>query len=710
MHISVNWLNRYLSPGGLNAEAVERALMDAGFPIETREPLPDGDTRLDVEITSNRGDCLSHLGLAREVAAKTGHAMKGPSWSDPAPGGKIGEVLKLTNAEHAVCPLFTARVIRGVRVGPSPAWLVKALESVGQRSINNVVDVTNYITFEFGNPCHVFDLKKMAGGAIVVRYARDKESLTTLDGRKRELRKDELVVADAERAQSLAGVMGGADSEVGPETVDVILEMATWDPVTVRRAARRLGIRTDASYRFERIVDARTIDEASRRAAALIVEVAGGKLCEGSLSVGKELASPTTVRFRPSRCEGLMGITVKSDEMVRLLSAVGIGVEPVGRAGEELRCTIPAWRPDLYREVDLIEEVARLKGLEHIPILEKLPVTVHAPQLKERAQRELGGLLTGLGFFETVTFSFVTPGQAEIFRVNGVELIRIDDERRKAEPVLRPSVLPSLLACRRKNQDGRVHQPGGVRLYETASVFGEAELPHDEQERAGFVPGPRRQTIENRNLALIADVCEPGARAGIAEKQLAVRQMRGVIEAVVHLLGGATDDLVVTPGVAPWKAFDAGATALLSLGATPLGCMGLFSQAALNEFGLDAPVVGAEVNLGALLGLYPPKAKVTPLPAFPGTDRDLSLIVPETVTWAVIKQRVETAKLPWLEATEFVTTYRGKQTGAGQKSVTLRLLFRDAHRTLRSEEIDPHVEGLVKVLKEQLGAEVRSAG
>ncbi len=703
MHISIAWLNRYLSSPVATDEA-ERSLMEAGFPIETRETLPSGDVMLDVEITSNRGDCLSHAGLAREVAAKTGRALKLPEWKDPEPAaGPVALALKLDNRHPEVCSLFTARVLRGVKIGPSPAWLVSALESVGQRSINNVVDITNFISFELGNPCHVFDLAKLDGHALVVRYAKEGEPLTTLDGKKRTLKADELVVADATRAQSLAGVIGGQDSEVSASTTDIVFEMATWDPVTVRRAARRLGVRTDASYRFERIVDPRTIDWAARRAVALIFEVAGGKLCEGVLTAGKSLADPLSIRFRPTRCRELAGIQIETEEMVRHLRAVGVEIELIGRAGDDLRCIVPAWRPDLFREIDLIEEVVRLKGLDAIPVSPKLPISVSSAQPRERAVREVGAILTGLGFHETVTFSFVSRQQSAPFALAGMDLIEIDDARRAAEPVLRPSVLPSLIACRRANQDRRSTAPGAVRLFEIASIFGqESGTPAE----AGL-SAARGRSIERRHLALLMDV--PGARPGAAETQTALRLLRGTVESLVRAMTGGGESLIFEPAAPPCEAFDRGAYANVVVGGRPLGYIALLNGALVTAAGLDAPVVGAELNLDTLVELYPPKARIVGLPAFPAIDRDLTVTVGDAVSWAKIDESVARARLQWLDKLEFVGTYRGKQVGPGKKSVTMRLYFRDEHRTLRREEVDPQIESLVAMLKSEVGAEVRTA-
>ncbi|HZW10330.1 MAG TPA: phenylalanine--tRNA ligase subunit beta [Phycisphaerales bacterium] len=706
MHCSIPWLNRYLSPGDVSAAEAERLLTAAGFPIETAVALPSGDTMLDVEVTSNRGDCLSHLGLAREVAAGSGRALVKPAWQDPPAAGRSSELLTLKNTTPEACPLFTAQVVRGVKVGPSPAWLAELLEAVGQRPINNVVDVTNFITFELGHPCHVFDLRKLAGSTLLIRWAEEGEKLRTLDGKDRVLKADELVVADSQRAQSLAGVIGGADSEVDERTTDVVLEMATWDPVTIRRAARRLAIRTDAAHRFERIVDPREIAYAARRAAALLVEVAGGRLLEG-VSDGLPPKPHTTVELRTQRARDLIGIDIPDAEQADLLSRLEIAVEstPSGSPSPThsltpvrpgvLLCHIPPFRHDLTREADLIEEIARTKGLDAIPILGRMPVVAKRPQERESAVRAIGQTLGGLGFYETVTFTFVTEAQARPFLPPELRLIAVDDERRKHEPYLRPSVIPSLLACRRTNQNGQVEQPGGVRLWEIASVFAEWDRPG-------------REAVENRNLTLLMDVPGEGRKRTPDDRQAAVRLMRGAIESVIRALAGADAAPDVAPGRPCQAAFDPAAYADVAVGGKRLGAFGLITPEVQRAYDLEIPVVAAELSLDALAALYPPRALTRPLPAFPSIERDLSFVVAEETAWAKLLGLVERQRPELLERTTFVGTYRGAQTGPGKKSVTMRLRFRAPDRTLRHEEVDPQVESLVSAARTELGAELRS--
>ncbi|MFG0313963.1 MAG: phenylalanine--tRNA ligase subunit beta, partial [Phycisphaerales bacterium] len=474
MDISLRWLNQYLTPGDVTADQVDHIMTQAGMPIEEHKPGLDGDTILDVEVTSNRGDCLGHVGIAREIAAAQyadkPRVLTMPQINQSSLGAPIGDELTLENRVPDRCPLFTARLIRNVKIGPSPDWLRKAIESFGQKSINNVVDVTNYITLELGNPCHVFDYDKLAGKALIVREATPGEKVNTLYAGEHELRSSDLVVADAERPQSLAGIIGGHDSQVDENTTTVVFEMATWDTVSVRNTGRRLQIRTDAAFRFERGIDPRTIDFAAQRAVALICEVSGGQLAEGVLSEGAPLPEDKAITLRPDRCDLLLGVQTEPSEMADLLNALSF--KTTIESDGTLRCVIPPHRShDVTREIDLIEEVARARSLGVIPVQETLPVRAREPQTSERAMSTISRALTGLGFYETITFSFTSPKKGELFKRAGTDLVAVDDDRRKAEPTLRPSVLLGLLATRHANQSARTSTPGGIRLYEHAQCF-----------------------------------------------------------------------------------------------------------------------------------------------------------------------------------------------------------------------------------------------
>ncbi|MFN0012815.1 MAG: phenylalanine--tRNA ligase subunit beta [Phycisphaerales bacterium] len=735
MNISLAWLNSLLDRP-VTADEAEHALTFTGFPIESRTPVvggagAGGDVLLDVEVTSNRGDCLSHVGVAREVAAATGRALKLPPVASgggvagaAAAGEAIEKVVSLENRcqEHGGgaaggCPLFTLRLIRGVKIGPSPKWLVQRLEAVGQRSINNVVDATNCVLFELGNPSHVFDVNTIAQGsdgrrAVIVRQAAKGEKLALLDGKTGDLRESDMVVADGRAASSLAGIMGGSASGVSERTTDVLVEMATWSPGMVRQTARRLGLRTDASHRYERFVDARTIGPAMDRLVSLIVEIAGGVIAPGTLSAGLAVVPPAPITFRPDRCRAVLvgggsGMYVQAFDdagMERALAAQGVKVERTGgNAGTAWACTPPDHRPDLKIEEDLIEEVARTVGLDKLPVAERMSVRVKPPQSTERASRELCRVLTGMGFFEAVTFSFVSEKQARPFLPPGLTTLAVSDERRTGEGTLRPSVLPSLLACRQRNQDARAVAPGAMRLFEFASVFA--------QMGGG-------QHVEHRNLALVADLPARGtvlAPSAFEQRQNGLRLMRGIIEAALRAMRGPSGaaGLEVVAGPSPFTAIDAAASALLSLDGQPFGVMGLLTPAALAAFEIQHPVVVAEINERALLAGYPAPVRVSELPQFPAVERDLTIDVPESVAWARVERELAAHARKWCEGHAFVSTYRaaagggGGALGAGKKAVTMKFTFRDSTRTLRDEEVNTEMAGLVARLGVSVGATVR---
>jgi phenylalanyl-tRNA synthetase beta chain len=487
----------------------------------------------------------------------------------------------------------------------------------------------------------------------------------------------------------------------------------------VRKAARRHQIRTIASHRYERIVDARTLGAAMDRAAALIAVLTGGKILPGTLRAGKPLANPTTVRFRPERCLALLGFDVPRDRMIRHLSSVGVEVGPLGRGGDDLLCAVPVWRPDLSREIDLIEEVARIEGLDAVPVHDKMPVRVRPPQPSEKARRELGSVLTGLGFHETITFSFTTPKHALAFTPRELEPIVMDDARRGDEPALRPSVLTGLLTCRTRNQHAGVLNPpapsalapiasvgaGGVRLFELASAF--AQRPTAGNRPEGVAP-TAEETIEHFNVGLLMDC--PGR--AIDDQRAGVRAMRGVVEVLVKSLAGDVSRLVVEPSPPHAPAFASNGFARLSLRTSAseraLGYFALLDKYALASFDLAAPVVVAELNLAVLLAHYPPRSRVVLPPTLPAIERDLSLVVRDDLPYQAIASALEQRKPANLERISYVTTYRGKPFAADRKSVTVRLAFREPGRTLTKDELEAPVAALLASLKGAFEFEIRA--
>ncbi len=678
MLISVNWLNDYLDPPA-SAEEQADLLTRAGFPLEGREEieLPDGvDVRQDFEMTSNRGDGVCHLGLAREIAAISGRTLKAPAVEPKCVAGKASDVLSLTNHEPVACPLYTGRVILGAKVGPSPKWLTDRLIARGDIPRNNIVDATNFVLFELGQPTHVFDIAKLKGPEIIVRMAKKDESFLPIGEGESEvaLSDTDLVIADAERAVAIGGVKGGALTAVTDETTDLLLEAASFDPVAVRNTSRRLVIASESSYRFERGVHPGQVDAAADRLAQLILDLAGGELCDGVLSAGAPIPPRRTASMRMERCRKILGVPVTDEQMLDFLARLGF--EPQLQ-GDHIDCTAPVNRLDIEREIDLIEEVGRMFGHDRIPVTEKVAIRVAAPQATELAKQAVANELVGLGFVETVTHSLVGDEAAELFLPEGAYPLRVDDDRAKSEPVLQPSLIPSLLRVRKLNQDNGVEN---LRLFESAGTFWGRGEGHEETVRLGLI-----MDVEN--------------------EQDGLRPLRGAIQRLIEvLLGHKARVEVEADDSRRWL----GPGAKASVDGRSIGVFGLLSPDAAKRFHLDEPILAGEFELSQYYADYPPETSAHGLPSFPSIERDISAIIDETVTWAQIEAKISDLNLDCHEASNFITTFRGKQIPKGKKSLTLRLRFRAVDRTLKHEEVDPQMATVVKALKQEFAADIRS--
>ncbi|HCD34195.1 MAG TPA: phenylalanine--tRNA ligase subunit beta, partial [Phycisphaerales bacterium] len=642
MKLSLNWLNRYLSAPA-SQEKVCTLLGQQGFPIEDQEQLPGGDVFIDAEVTSNRSDSLSHIGMAREVSAGDSELqLNTPDITITESDTAVESLTSVANDETELCPVYTARVIQGVKVGPSPQWLVDLLEAIGLRSVNNVVDVTNFVLMEMGQPLHTFDMDKLDGGKIIVRRAKAGEAFAAIDGTNHKLDDAMLVIADASKPQAVAGVMGGLDSEVTDGTTNILLESARFDQLSVRTTSRRMKLSSDSSYRFERGVDPCGVEIASKRAAQLIMELAGGTLAKGVIRAGETEPVPKVIELRIKRCNDIMGVTLKPEVMAGLLSSLTLETEI---EGDKLKVTVPTYRSDIEREVDLIEEVTRMYGMANIPVNDSITLRVRPPQNNLKARKRLGQILVSHGYCETMTFSFVNPKLGGRFVPVGNKPLEIGDERRKSEPMLRPSLIPSLMICRKGNQDvGN----SDVKLFETASVWSR---------------NAKDEIVEHRELALLADVSDP---------QLALRSMRGLLEELAERLGGNVDlQLEATDAKCYSDAL------AVTLNGKAIGIMGLIDKKTQDAFDLQTPVIAASLVLQPFIDLYPAQRLVGSLSRFPAIERDLSVLVKDEVTWDQIQEQVLATKPEFMESLDFVTTYRGKPIPKGIKSVSLRLTFRD---------------------------------
>jgi len=685
MKTSVTWLNDYLDPP-LDADRQADLLTAAGFPYDGGETAPNGEPWQEIETTSNRGDCLCHVGLAREAALLGGVTLKSPEGRPAETGPSVADLVEVRNLAPDQCPLYTARIIRDVTVGPSPEWLQRRLEAIGLVPRNNLVDATNFVLFELGQPTHVFDLDLLRGGRIEVRPARGGETMQPLgEGATAiELVEGDLVIADAERPVALAGVKGGAETAVTEGTRHVLLEAATFDPVAVRSASRRHRIASDSSYRFERGVHPADVGAAADRLAALILEIAGGELCQGVVADGRPIPAPRAVAIRPARCRAVLGIEITDDEIERLLT--GLGLAP-RRADDRFECTIPPRRLDLEREADLVEEIARTHGLDRLPVAETIHIRAVAPRPTDQALDEIRTELVGLGFHETITHTLVGRDAAAPFVQTGRRPLEVDDERAAAEPVLRPSVLPSLLRVAAHNHDLGTES---VRLFETASTFDQGDDGHHEARRLGLLVDPPAG-LDTR------DETELGQAAfGVA---------RTTVDRIGARLGvrSVTVEPTDTAGLSP--------AAAVRFDGERVGVIGIVTEAARGRHGLDRPIAAAELELAPsglapLMNHWPRDTAARDLAAFPAIERDLTVLVPESSIWHDLETAAVGAEPPLLDAVEFVTVFRGGRLPADRKAITLRLRFRAADRTLRHEEVDPGVATVTEAL-EAIGGEIR---
>jgi len=671
MKISLDWLREYVDLPD-SPEHLEEILTNVGFPVEASQRVGD-DWMFDVEITSNRPDCLGHIGLAREVGAATGAVFKMPAVDYAEKGKDINQWSSVQNEAADLCSRYTARVIEDVKVGQSPGWMQRRLETIGLRSINNIVDITNYVLMEVGQPLHSFDYDRLSQGRIVVRRAKGGEQMVTIDHSKIELTDDMLIIADAAEPVALAGIMGGLASEVGDDTKNILLESAHFNPLSVRRTSRALTLSSESSFRFERNVDMVMVEWASRRAAALLVGWAGGKAASGLIDVrpgGRQERPKVTMRL--SRLKKLLGFEIDMDYVLSLFERLGF--EPQFDKKGIVTCIIPSWRNDLRREVDLIEEVIRIHGYDKVPTEQKIHINVTTPDTHRRTCEKVTHTLGGCGFFETINVSFVEDRYLQLFGPDGFEPIRVKDLSRKTNNALRHTLLPSLLSARRRNQDAG---NGRCDIYELSAVHqpdGNGQMPK-----------------ERIMLALLSDGD--------------FRELRGAVEAVI----GALDKnaaLTFKPQDVLWAQKGSGTQMLLA--ENSIGYIGKANEKIIKAYDLEHELSLAEICFDELVKLEGAPVELEPLMRFPAINRDLSLIVDEAVTWDQIEQLILKQQIEQLCSIQFVGIYRGKGIDPGKKSLTLTLVFRLAEKTLTHEEVDEHQEKILAELTEHLSAQIRT--
>lgn len=680
MKFTYNWLKDFVEIK-ISAEELAQKLTMAGLEVTSLE-VRNGDFVFEAEVTSNRPDWLSIIGIAHEVAALTGKKLKKPS--------RVNSRLSIVHRPSTIdyrpiaikiedkkdCPLYTAKVIRDVRVGPSPEWLKIRLELIGCRSINNVVDITNYILFTFGEPLHAFDLDKLSPGEIIVRRPKAGEKLTTIDMQERNLLPETLLIADKQKPVAVAGVMGGKDTEVTEATRNILLEAAIFDPVIIRRSRQRLGLQTDSSYRFERGVDSDTVAAASSAVAGLILELCGGKLISAH-SAGVAMQKKTSISLDAARLNEILGSGIASSRIIKILESLGFKVKTKSKG--TFTVIVPRQRQDVLSEIDLVEEVARIYGYEHIPKSEPALTA----KLKENSARDLVGqvknILVGLGLNEVITYSLVDHDLLTGF--SGHEPLAILNPLSKDQEVLRPTLISSLAKSVSFNLNQKQEY---VNLFEVASLFlNESGKPKEELYLGIALCGTRSLFLEQ----------------GLVKEEAGFLHLKGILEALFGRFG--IKDYGFTAKEDP-------ATINLYVQQENIGRMLKLSEALKERLDIkNKEVFLLELSLEKLFRFSVPEKKFTPLPKYPGITRDISFILKEDTAVEEVLVAVRNQGQPLLSEVRIADYYKGKQIPASFRGLTLSCIYRSPERTLTEAEVNPVQGEISALLSERFGAKIR---
>lgn len=686
MNISYNWL-KDLVEVDLSPQELATKLTSVGLAVEGTHASGD-DFVFDVDLTSNRPDCLSHLGVSREIATIENVNLKIKNSEDQSPKTEDQNLVSIQDAD--LCNRFTARVIRNVKIAPSPEWLIKRLEAIGERAINNVADITNYVMHELGQPMHSFDLNKLKENRIVVRRARNGETITTLDEVERKLDETMLAICDAEKPVAIAGVMGGLDSSITGETTDVLLEVAYFNRANIRQTSRNLKLSTEASHRFERGVDIENLIRASNRATELICDMAGG--------IAGEFVDVYPTKFQPNEIESndvqsavkrLTGLEVGKEEILQILKALGIEQK------SETIFVSPSWRYDISIEEDLVEEVARIVGYDKIG--EELPASGSAGEYQptEPGKKDLRKTLASLGFNEAISYSFIDVRNDEKFdlipNLIGENLeekfVTLEDSIIEGATRMRPSLLSGLLDAVRTNFN---HQKRDVKLFEIGKVFSASEKEND-------LPNEREL------LALVLTGSETLQNKAAPLRQLDFYDAKGALESAIDATKLPSLDFRATDA----KHLRKGQSAEILSNGKSVGTIGRLDDEIAAAYKFRQPVFIAEVDLQTLLESKEQTIIYRPLPIYPSIVRDVSLLVKRNVSFGEIQKAIIEQGYELCRSIVFVDIYEGQGVAEDERSITIRLEYRSDERTLLDEEVDSIHRQILQTLETNLNAKQR---
>ncbi|MBS5136105.1 MAG: phenylalanine--tRNA ligase subunit beta [Oscillospiraceae bacterium] len=632
------------------------------------------DSVVEFEITPNRPDCLSVIGLAREVAATYGAPLRlhTPVVKGGGPGNLI-ELLDVETPDPDLCPRYTARMVRNVKIGPSPKWMRERLRAMGVRPINNIVDITNYVMLEYGQPMHAFDYRYVKGGKIIVRRASEGEELTTLDGQVRKLNANHLVIADEHRAVGLAGIMGGENSEIVSDTVDVVFESANFDGTCIRKGALALGMRTEASAKFEKGLDPMNTLPAVDRACELVELLGAGEVLDGVIDILNYVPHPRVLPLEPDKINALLGTEISGEEMVSILKKLDFGVE-------DGMVTVPSWRGDVEAMADLAEEVARFHGYNNIPTtLMRGQTTRGGYSPEQELERSLGQTCRSLGYDEIITYSFISPTYYDKIRWAPDDprraSMRICNPLGEDTSIMRTTILPSMLEILTRNYN---YRNKSARLYELGRVYFQRE--------DGMADEPK--------------VLSLGAYGGGMD----FYTLKGAVDS---LLSSIRAEHVTYEAVSDNPSYHPGRCARVLVDGREVGVLGQIHPLTARNYGVDAELYCAELSFPALFAAKGADPQYVPLPKFPAVTRDIAVVCDEAVTVGALEDSIRRGAKGLLKEVTLFDIYRGKGVDEGKKSVAFSLVLRADDRSLTAEEADADVAAILKALETELGAVLR---
>lgn len=649
------------------------------------------DFQIEIGLTPNRPDCLSVVGVAREVAALCQQELKLPVSNVEEIDDQIENHAAVVIENEEGCPRYAARMVKNITIGPSPDWMVRRLEAVGMRSINNVVDVTNYVMMELGHPLHAFDFRYLEDGKIVVKSAKAGEKFTTLDDQEHSLSAEDLMICDGQRPVAMAGVMGGLNSEVQSDTSTVLLEAAYFKPTMIRRTSKRHGLHTESSHRFERGADIDMIPVALDRAASLIAELADGQVASGMIDCYPRQLDPVVIEITTPRVKKLLDIPISTDEVKQHLESIGLQTLDGGRS-DCLQVTVPSFRPDIEREVDLIEEVARLYGYGRIPVT--MPVgTVDAklPPLRQLLQKSLRQTMVASGFSEAINYSFVAADSLNKIAIGADDRrftqVKILNPLSEDQAVMRTSLVPSLLDTVSRNLN---YRSSNLRLFELRPVF--------------LTQSDRDQCLEK--LSLTAVMSGQSSPEGWSQDPSLVDfyDIKGVVEEIlakVNIYNVSFDSTVSQPYLHPGKSCQ------LVLGEKSLGFIGEVHPEVLNNFTIEQPVYLFELDVDAIIASAGQYAQFKTLSKFPDVKRDSALLLDESISADQVMDIVNKSKIRLVESASIFDLYTGKGVPVGKKSLAIRVCYRDLEKTLTEAEVTKSHDKLIRSICHLLDAEIR---